>query len=329
MKVLCYLNTYNRYDSTLPMAILSMINQTYRPDKILIFDDTKEDKARDPRGIEHLNYLFKLMDEKGIAWEYRWGKKKGAHFNHEDANLMGFDLSWFIDDDHVAEPTCLENLIKEMKDGVGAVAGLILQPPAHSLPPNADNRIDNLYLPNLQWFKWTGRHKEVEHLYSSFLYRCNIVHHDLRLSSVVFRGETMFTHSLFLKGYKLIVTPNAITWHFQTLGGIHDGQKIDNWNHDQWVFDEWLKFKKTGKKLYVLNGGLGDHYMFLQAIPLDKDAVYAVCYPDLFKGYNVISIGDAEKLVDKKDYDIYQWCSQNNWKGHLIDSYKKLYENLN
>ena len=326
-RILVYINTYNRYDTTLPMAILSIINQTRKPDKFIIFDDTKE--PRDPRQMEHYLYLLKLLEQKGIPWEYIWAEKKGAHYSHEAANMKGYDLAWFIDDDCVAEPTCLAELLAQMKPDVGAVGGLILQPPASPLPPDAANKIDNLFTPNIQWHKWDGPPKQVEHIYSQFLYRCGVVHHDLRLSSVVFRGETMFTHSLFLKGYKLIVTPKAIAWHFQTQGGIHDGQKADNWNHDEQVFRNWLAFKKTGKKLYVLNNGLGDHYMFLQAIKPEPDAIIACCYPEVLEGYNVMSIEDAWKIVDLKDYDVYRWCGVNGWKGTLIEAFKALYEHIN
>jgi hypothetical protein len=311
------------------MAMLSIINQTRKPDKFIVFDDTKE--PRDPRTIEHYMYLFKLMDQKGISWEWIWGHKKGAHHSHEMANTAGFDMAWFIDDDCVAEPTCLEELLKEMKDDVGAVGGLIPQPPAALLPPNVtNNRIADLTsMPNIQWFVWDGPPRQVEHIYSQFLYRCGIVHHDLRLSSVVFRGETMFTHSLMLKGYKLMVTPKAVTWHFQTTGGIHDGQKKENWNRDEWIFRQWLEFKRTGKKLYVLDNGLGDHYMFLQAVNPPKDAMIACCYPDVFKGYtNIISIADAQKLVDIKDYDVYLWCVHHGWKGSLVEAFRRLYEDL-
>ena len=330
MKVLAYINTYKRYDTTLPMAILSILNQTYKPDKLIIFDDNKEETARDVRNDEHYAYLFKLADEKGIPVWWQWGEKKGAHWNHEAANMAGFDVAWFIDDDCVAEPTCLEQLMKQMKSGVGAVGGLIIQPPSSSLPLGVENKIDKIYSgQNIQWYKWYGKPREVEHIYSSFLYRCNIVHHDLRLSSVVFRGETMFTHSLFLKGYKLIVTPDALTWHFQALGGIHDGQKKENWNNDDLIFQRWLEFKKLGKRLFVLNSGLGDHYMFRCAIELRPDDIIACCYPQVFPEYKVIPIAEAQKMVDTKDYDIYSWCVYNNWKGHLIDAFKKMYENLN
>jgi len=328
--VLAYLNTYNRWETTLPMTILSIINQTYKPDKFIIFDDAKEPK--DFRTMEHYMYLFKLMDQKGIRWEVVNGQKKGAHHNHEIANMMGFDYAWFLDDDHAAEPTCLEELMKEMKDGVGAVAGIILQPPAGPLPVNAMNIISDLNLPNIQWFTWTGPPREVEHIYSSYLHRCGIVHYNLGLSSVAFRGETMFTHSLFLKGYKLLVTPKAITWHFQALGGIHNGQKKDNWDHDEIIFRNWLLMQRRGEKFIIIDGGLGDHIVFKKVLPEiymkhgKNNIKLAVCYPELFKDDNVMSIAYAKSIVgDSPDDSIYGWMWKNNWKGELIDAYRARY----
>lgn len=332
--ILAYINTYNRYDTTLATALLSIITQTRKPDHITVFDDTPE--PRDLRQVEHFQYLFTLMTQKGIVWDYVYAQKKGAHFSHEMANMAGYDMAWFIDDDCVAEPNCLEELEKQMVDGVGAVGGIVMHPGNGPLPPEAGNKIDDLYIPNIQWFKWVGPPREVEHIYSSFLYRCNIVHHDLRLSKKVFRGETMFTHSFFLKGYKLLVTPQALTWHFESkVGGCRSVEQEKSnkemYEHDQYLFEKWLAFKKTGKKLYVLNGGLGDHYTFLQAITPEKGSVIACCYPDIFKdkGYEIISMAQAAELVDPKDYDIYRWCSRNNWEGHIVEAYRRLYENLN
>jgi len=334
MKILAYVNTYGRTATTLPLTILSILNQTHKPDALVIYDENKE--LLDPLKNETLKYLLDLLMEKGIQWYWNAGERKGAHFNHENANMntLGFEYAWFLDDDQVAEPTCLEELVKEMTPDVGAVGGLILNTPTKQKPPYVNGKLDDVWIgENIAWYKWEGKPKEVEHLYSSFLYRCNIVHHDLRLSKKVFRGETMFTHSFYLKGYKLICTPKSVIYHFEGTGGCRTPeQEVSNqemYNHDNFLFQEWLKFKKTGKKLYVLSGGLGDHYMFKQAIPMDKEATYAVCYPDLFKGYNVISIAQAEQMVDRKDYDVYSWATKNNFKGHFIEAIRILYNNLN
>lgn len=324
--------TRGRYENFLPMAILSLATQTHKIDHIRIFDDNEESK--DIRNDKHFWYLMVLLEQKGIGFDVVFGQKKGQHYNDEMANTAGFDLVLRFDDDCVAEPTYLEELLKEMKDGIGAVGGLVLKPPYQKgLPSNAQNKIDNIYAPNIQWFDWEGEPKEVEHLYSSFLYRAGIDHFDLRLSQVAFRGETMFNHSLFLRGYKLIVTPKARAYHFEASGGCRteeqEQKRKEMYYHDEQIFRQWLAFKKEGKKIYVLNNGLGDHYMFRQVITPSKDDVLAVCYPDAFSEYKCISIQEASMYVDIKDYDIYAWCAKNNWKGHLKDAFIKMYEGIN
>ena len=339
MKVCSYINTYNRTDTLLPMAILSILNQTIKPQALIIFDENKEFK--NPLENTTIKYLLDLSVEKGIPWFWLPGDKKGAHHNHEKANIMkDYDLFWFLDDDQVAQPDCLEKLLEEMRDGVGAVAGLILKTPTKELIPGLDGTLKDVWSgQNLQWYRWSGDSKETEHLYSSFLYRGNISHFDLRFSKKSFRCETQFTHSLFLKGYKLIVTPKAITWHFEGDGGCRSEEEeksnLDMYNSDNKLFIDWLKTKQSGKKIYVLNGGVGDCYMFLQAIEPEPGSIIACCYPECFDGKDVkiISIAEAKMLVDDKDYDIYKWCHENKWKGNLIGAYKalytKMYENFN
>ena len=62
--VLCSIGTRGRYDTTLPLALAAIINQTKIPDKLIIFDDN--DEPRDVR--EELIYknLFQMMDIKNI-----------------------------------------------------------------------------------------------------------------------------------------------------------------------------------------------------------------------------------------------------------------------
>jgi hypothetical protein len=334
MRILAYLNTYKRYDTTLALALSSIITQTRKPDHITIFDDNKDSDKKDLREIEHYKYLFEMMDRKGITWNYVWGYQKGAHHSHEIANTMGYDAAWFLDDDQIAEPTCLEELEKELKEDVGAVGGEVLNPRHGINPGGLDGSLNDVWKgQNIQWYP-LDKVMEVEHVYSSFLYRCNIVHFDLRLSKKAFRGETMFTHAFRQKGYRLILTPKARTWHLEnTKGGCRSPEEEATndamYKQDNEIFKQWLQFNGLKKKIYVLNNGLGDHYMFLQAIPLDKDAIYAVCYPEPFNGYNVISIAQAQQWVDIKDYDVYAWCYRNNWKGHLIDAFRRMYEDIN
>jgi hypothetical protein len=68
MKVLCSISTRGRYETTLPLALMSVVNQTHRPDKLAIFDDN--DNPRDVREIQSYQYIFQMLDEKNIEWEW-------------------------------------------------------------------------------------------------------------------------------------------------------------------------------------------------------------------------------------------------------------------
>src|ERR1035437_3080792 len=110
MKVLCSIPTRGRYDTTLPMTLMAVLNQTRAPDKVVIFDDN--DEPTDVRQIQHYAYMFLLMDQKGISWTWTFAKKMGQHHSHQMAQEMaveqGYDWVWRVDDDCVPEPNVLE-----------------------------------------------------------------------------------------------------------------------------------------------------------------------------------------------------------------------------
>ena len=65
-KVLCSIGTRGRYDTTLPLALAAIINQTKRPDKVVIFDDNEN--PMDVRNYLIYKNLFQIMDIKGTEW---------------------------------------------------------------------------------------------------------------------------------------------------------------------------------------------------------------------------------------------------------------------
>jgi len=330
MKILCSISTRGRYINYLPMAISSVLNQTRKPDHLTIYDDN--DEPQDLRKTEVYLQLFKALDAKGIGWDVLYGQKKGQHCNHQTANMSDYDAVWRLDDDCVAESDVLEKLEAQMTDDVGAVGGIIrmLNIPFVAPPLEATSLIKDIDHPNRQWFAFTAT-EEVDHLHCSFLYRTKLADYNLRLGKKAHREETMFTYSLRLKGWKILITP-CTTWHFRSVsGGIRsDDNNIEDYQHDEFLFRKWLQFKQEGKKLYVLNCGRGDHYMFLQALKPEPDSVIACCYPDIegFQGYNLISIADAMNLVDIESYNIYAWCARKGWKGTIIEAFKEFYENI-
>ena len=225
---------------------------------------------------------------------------------------------------------------------VGAVGGLILDPKSnyYKLPILASNRIEDINLGlNIQWFLHKDNNiKEVDHLYSSFIYRKDLAEYCSNLSQVCHREETIMTYNLKRKGYKLLVNPNCITWHFRfPEGGIRDNSRKEDFDHDELIFKnkliEW-GIKPTKYKEFVLDSGLGDHIIFKSLLPLiyekykDYKIVLYVCYPLVFEKENVIidSIANAYlKFGNLDKFNLYKFMADINHKTHLKDAYIKLY----
>lgn len=321
LSILAFVPTKNRYDS-LAMTIQSIAMQTKKPDKVLIYDDGEH---KDLREEPIYTYLFKLLDSLGIKWGVIFGEGKGQHFGHQLANMHGYDLVWRIDDDEIAEPNVLEVLFNKMSSDVGAVAGAVIMPRGET-PGGTSKLLDIFSSPNIQW-STNNPPSEVDHLYSSFLYRAGIANYNLQLSPVAHREETLFTLELKSKGYRLLFTPEAITYHFrQEKGGIREHGQAFFFEHDERIFKNYLE--SNGIKVISLNGGLGDHLAFLNIIPdlfkKYKVLILGICYPDVFKGIDNVYLVPYAATKNFTDDNVYKWCIENNWKTSVVDAYKKM-----
>lgn len=320
MNILCSISTKGRYDTTLSLALMSVLNQTLLPDKLVVFDDN--DEPIDVREIQHYWYILNMLDLKGVKWEWLFAQKKGQHYNHQLANNMGYKWVWRLDDDTVAENNVLENLYKNTDDSIGAVGGAVLTPP-HVNPVPATGKIENIYNePNIQWGYITKK-QEVDHLHCSFLYRAGIVDYNLALSKIAHREETLFTYELQNKGYKNILIPDTITWHLKnSKGGIRNVNK-ELFDHDENIFQNKINLIKEDKTIVVLDCGMGDHIVFKSMMHEIKNPVIFTCYPDIVPGR---SIGEAIQMFgDIGQYNIYGKMDQWNWKGQLVDAFRKMY----
>jgi hypothetical protein len=228
-------------------------------------------------------------------------------------------------------------------DKVGAVGPTVLMPNSGQLPLGLNNYIRNLQSPNIQWFNWTGQ-KEVEHLYSCFLYRKGIAKYELSLSNKAHREETIFSYSIKRAGYKLLVNGDAKVWHWRQMsGGIRSDNNEADYHHDEGIFQSLLNvwgITKEDRKMIVLDCGIGDHWAFKNILP-ELKAKYgkltiAACFPDVFfdceeQGYDIqlISIADAKNIFGNIDaFQVYKYMWEWHDKGedmHLIDAFKKLY----
>jgi len=318
-KILCSVATRGRYFTTLPLVLNAIINQTRLPDKLIIFDDN--DDPQDMRKEMLYTYFFQILDIKGIQWEWLFADKKGQHHIHQRANSMGFEWVWRVDDDAIPEPSVLERLFSYTALNIGAIGGSILTPPIPRISASTGRITDIDIENNIQWGEIRAQ-KEVEHLHCSFLYRAGVHDYNLGLSRVAHREETLFTYGLFRKGYKLLVVPNANTWHFRNHeGGIRSETKEELYHHDEQIFRNVLKFKD--KTVVVLNGGLGDHIVFSKILPEIKNPELFTCYPEVVPGK---SIAEAQHLFgDIDQWNVYKKMDLWKWKDSLENAYRKLY----
>lgn len=319
-KVLCAVPTKGRYYTTLPLVLEAIANQTKKPDKLIIFDDN--DEPKDMRNEFLYQHIFWLLNSKNIEWEWLFAEKKGQHHIHQRANTMGYEWVWRCDDDAIPEPNVLETLYSYIAPNIGAIAGTVLNPPHKPTYFEASGKIENIATePNIQW-GLIKEPKEVEHLYSTFLYRAGVHDYNLGLSRVAHREETLFSYGLHQKGYKLLVVPNAISWHLKNpQGGIRDNYKQEMFDHDEQIFRNTLAFKD--KKVVVLNCGLGDHIVFSKILPEIPNAVVFGCYPEVIP---CKSIAEAELLFGNLDqWNIYKKMLEWNWQDSLENAFRKLY----
>ncbi len=319
-KVLCSVATRGRYQTTLPLTLNAIINQTKKVDKLVIFDDN--DEPQDMRKELVYSYFFQMLDIKGIQWEWIYAHKKGQHHIHQMANTMGFDWVWRVDDDAIPEPNVLQTLFNYTSKKVGAVGGAILTPPLRFESFRPTGKIENIDTePNIQW-SFIHKVKEVEHLHCSFLYQAGVHDYNTGLSRVAHREETLFTYGLYLKGYKILAVPNAVSWHLKNPnGGIRSETNQKLYEQDELIFRNTIAYKD--KKIVVLNCGMGDHIVFSHVMPDITNAEVFTCYPDIVPGR---SIAEAKVLFgDIEQWNIYRKMAQWKWTDNLENAYRKMY----
>lgn len=319
-KVLCSVATRGRYQTTLPLTLNAIINQTKKVDKLVIFDDN--DEPQDMRKELVYSHFFEILNAKGIKWEWVYAHKKGQHYIHQMANTMGFDWVWRVDDDAIPEPHVLQTLFNYTHKNVGAVGGAIITLPDNPDTSKVTGKIENINRePNIQW-SFINKVKEVEHLHCSFLYRAGVHDYNLALSRVAHREETLFTYGLFKKGYKILVVPNANTWHLKNPnGGIRSETSQALYEADEKIFNNTINY--SDKTVVVLTGGMGDHIVFTHVLPEIKNAEIFTCFPDIVPGR---SIAEAYELFGNIDqWNVYIKMHQWGWKDSLENAYRKMY----
>jgi hypothetical protein len=337
-RIMAFIPTKGRYNTTLPLVVQSIISQTIKPDYLLIIDDGEQ---RDLRKDFLWQHLFITLDYCGISWEVSFGAKKGQVISHnrsiDRAKELGMTYIWRTDDDCVPAPDCLEKLYSVMSNNVGAVGSVVLVPSYH-IPYAPDivkhNKIEDVLLMiNSQWF----RHKsdatfQTDHLCGIFLYRVEAASHKYNtdLSPVGHTEETQFTHEMKRSGWSLVVNPAAITWHYRApSGGIRSYNNTQMYEKDMVIFKQKLEtwgVKLNNYRLIILDNGIGDHCCFLSVYgkiregnPPGTKFVIAPCWTEIFESFSdklvgdeiILSLDEARVLQNPNSHNIYGFMADN------------------
>jgi hypothetical protein len=162
----------------------------------------------------------------------------------------------------------------------------------------------------------------------TFLYRAGVADYNLDLSPVAHREETLFTHELKRKGYKLIVDQSAVTHHLkQSSTGIRSHNSEWFYKHDEKLFLN--KLEEWGYKLLNLDCGIGDHYAFLNILPDLKKKynhlIIGACFPEIFKEHPDITLIHIAESAPVNNENIYQWMKDKKWDKSLVEAYATFY----
>ena len=220
------ISTRGRYHTTLPLCLMSILNQTHSPIEVILVDDNDIKEFYDISINKEILKLFKL---KNIDFSYFYGESKGQVY----AQKIGIDNSktdWIFrtDDNNILESDVLETLKNSISFNVGAVSCLILNNIGDSqrkLEYKLDvyNEIKNIYsIFNIQMcHKQDKILKKVEHIYSNYLFKKDIIESDITLdfSPAGHREDTVFTYEIYRKGYDLVINPNCIIYHLNDKKG--------------------------------------------------------------------------------------------------------------
>jgi glycosyltransferase involved in cell wall biosynthesis len=246
-KITVLLTTCDRYDSTLPLCLMSIINQTRLPDRIVLVDDSRNTTNNPFYSNKIIKHLLVLIKNKNISIDYFYGEKKGQ-VPALQLGLNKIDDGWVFktDDDNVLDSNVLERFESEIKNDIGAISCLILDESSITRSDNdvwMSSKIEDVYSCfNVQMVGiQNDEPKFVEHIYSNYFFRRDLAdNYPIELQPYSLREDTIFTHSIFRKGFKLLILPDVKIYH---LGGdSNSGNR--QWGNRYWEKNEMFFLQK-------------------------------------------------------------------------------------
>ena len=263
------LATRGRYNTTLPLCLMSILNQTLKPKKIILVDDNDN---KDFYNIDIFKNILNLFKLKGIEFEYYHGQSKGqTHAQQIAFNHVNTEWIFKTDDDNILETNVLELLSENIDTNVGALSGLILSKKDFNINREIEytseiyNKVCDIYRYfNIQMCRnQDNTLKRVEHIYSNYLFRKKLIdRYPLEFAPAGHREDTVTTHSIHRKGYKLFINPSAIIWHLNDTEGGNRNYDYNLTVNNEKLFlkklNEWgihLNIKEDEKRIYEIKDG--------------------------------------------------------------------------
>lgn len=259
MKITVSITTRNRYETTLPLCLLSVINQTLLPFEIILVDDNTDKKFHE---IPISKSILKLIKLKNIKFSYYHGESKGqVHAQQIALENSNTDWIYKMDDDNILNPDVLEILSKSIDNKTGAISGLIFGFDQDSERKSIEtgpiyNKIEHVFSHfNIQMCGGQDKViKKCEHLYSNFLFNKTIAKsYALDFSPAGHREDTVFTHQIYRDGFDLLVNPNAIIYHIHGKTG---GNKIHGFDdivkNEEMFISKLIQWEVVPQKLKII-----------------------------------------------------------------------------
>lgn len=344
-RILVDIVTRDRH-SYLCSLLVSLLGQTFKNWDVLIQCDDADETMPTDHQIMHL--MHRCMHE-GHGWRIIRSHRQGPHMAHDRTLQMAKDdpnykykLICRIDDDIYVRPDYLEKLFDVFKNDpnadIGAVSGVYLDPkrsereqtaPAsYESDINYAGKIDhNVPWPYICTYPAGTKPRLVEHLYSSFLYRVEaavaVGGYCKRFSQIGHREESDFSYRFHLGGWKLLIQPEAIGFHFSAPGGGIRANNITNRNQlaesDHRIYTRRLqRWKKRAEQRKLMTVEKP------QEPPKQEEKIFEAAPAVLPKVALVVNCGKdmkkiAQAVVRFGEYsdDVYVSCSNPDAKDEL------------
>ena len=213
-KVSVIIPTYNRCESLID-TINSFQNQSYLKDsyEIIIVDNNSTDNTR--------KIVEKLINDSSTDITYIFEKRQGVHYARNNAAKKAkYDILYFTDDDIIADPNILEEIVKPFKYPDVATAGGRVYPKWAHTPPDWILKYFNNY-----WLSLLDYGNEPKILTRPEIDSCHqAIRKDLLIELGGFHpenvagtwigdGESGLLKEMLKMGYKICYVPSSIVWH--------------------------------------------------------------------------------------------------------------------